>query len=93
MTKAELVKQMREGFSITAKEAEARIGYVDDIMLMLAEESAVGDKTKVGSYLTVEKVHKEAKKGVMKTGEEERHYHTPAHDELKIKATAKAKAI
>ena len=92
MTKAQLVKEMREGFGITVKEAEERIAHVDEIMELLAK-GEVGEKTKVGSYLTVEKVHKEAKKGVMKTGEGERHYHTPAHDELVIKRTTKAKSI
>lgn len=88
MTKAQLVKGMREGFNITAKEVEARIGYIDDIVeIVMAAE--VGAKVKVGKYITLEKVHEEEKSGVC-AGKE---WTKAAHDEIRVKRTEKLKNV
>lgn len=87
MTKVELIKGLSEEMKISKKEAEAMIGNVDTVIEFLAEQGY--EKTKVGKFLTCEKVHKEEKKGVA-MGKE---YVTPEHDELIIKRTATLKNI
>ncbi|XZN14397.1 HU family DNA-binding protein (plasmid) [Clostridium perfringens] len=87
MTKAELVKGLSEGMEITKKEAEAMVGHVDTIIEFLAGQGY--EKTKVGKFITVEKVHKDEKKGEAMG----KKYVTPAHDELIVKRTAALKSI
>ncbi|EGT3606929.1 HU family DNA-binding protein [Clostridium perfringens] len=87
MTKAELVKGLSEGMEITKKEAEAMVGHVDTIIEFLAGQGY--EKTKVGKFVTVSKIHKEEKKGIA-MGKE---YIVPEHDELVIKRTSLLKSI
>lgn len=87
MTKVELIKGLSEEMKISKKEAEAMIGNVDTVIEFLAGQGY--SKTKVGKFLTCEKVHKEEKKGVC-NGKE---FTVKPHDELVIKRTATLKNI
>lgn len=88
MTKVELVKLVQEGLELkTKKEAEARIAQVDEIIELVAE--AGYGKTKLGEYLTLEKVHEEEKSGKC-AGKE---WTKAAHDEVRIKRTSKLKNV
>lgn len=87
MTKAELIKGLSEEMGITKKEVETIIGQFDTVIEYLTEQDY--SKTKIGKYMTVEKVHKEEKKGIA-LGKE---YTVKPHDELKIKATKALKDI
>ena len=74
------------------KEAEDFLAKVDKLVKAVADE---GSKTKIGEYIEVEKVHvaekhREAREGRNpRTGEpvQIQAKTTPAHDEIKIKAT------
>lgn len=86
MTKGELIKGLAELKGVKKKEAEAIIAVVDEIIELAVKGEG---KCKIGSYFTVEKVHKEEKKGeaMGKT------YVTPEHDEIVIKRTQAAKRV
>ena len=88
MTKAQLVKEMREGFGITAKEAEERIAHVDEIMELLAK-GEVGEKTKVGKFITAQVIEIPRKEGVFNG----KPYVVEPHKEMIIKRTPLLKRI
>ncbi|MGL4847485.1 MAG: hypothetical protein ACRC28_00930 [Clostridium sp.] len=88
MKKKELIQAMREGFGITKVEAKRRLGYIDDLFLLVAE-GEVGTKVKLGKYINVEKIHSEDR--TMCVAGEERFIE--GRDKLVVRATAKCKEI
>jgi nucleoid DNA-binding protein len=77
------------------KEVEAKLAEFDKLVKAFAEKLEVGDKAKLGSFIEIEKKHVEAKHTDARVGRNPRTGEsiqipakdTPAHDEVKIKAT------
>lgn len=90
MVKNELVTLVKEALGLESKkEAEGFLAEVDAVVEALANGLEVGDKAKLGNFITIEKKHFEEKSGVA-MGKE---YTTPAHDKLIVKATKATKEL
>lgn len=90
MNKNELLELSKEviGFD-TKKQSGEFLDDVDKLFEGLANKLEVGQKVRIGQYITLEKKFVEEKSGVA-LGKE---YTTPAHDVLKVKGTSLLKKL
>ncbi|MGL4571651.1 MAG: HU family DNA-binding protein [Clostridium sp.] len=86
MTKSELVKGLSEKLGVSKKEIEGGLAFLDDAIKFAA---SIEGKTKLGKFITVEKVSVPRKEGECN----HKPYVTEAHDEIVIKRTAVCKRV
>lgn len=91
MKKADLLNLVRDELELGSKKgAQEFLDNLDKVFEALSEKLEVGEgKVKLGSYVTLEKKHFEAKTGVA-MGKE---YTVDEHDEILVRRTNAVKSI